>query len=153
ASLAIDWPQWLGPNRDGVWRETGLLAKFAPDGPKVVWRAAIGTGYSGPAVADGRVYVMDRQRALDPAGKPARATRDGIPGNERVLCFNAADGKLLWKYEYDCPYRVSYPTGPRTTPLVHEDRVYALGTMGDLLCLERTSGKVRWSKNLRQEYK
>src|SRR5579871_169154 len=150
---ALDWPQWLGANRDGIWRETGLVTRFPAGGPKVLWRTPIGTGYSGPAGADGRVYVMDRQRAVDATGKPRRATRDGIPGNERILCLNAANGKILWKHEYDCPYTISYPSGPRTTPLVHQDRVYTLGAMGDLLCLERTTGKVRWAKNLAKEYK
>src|SRR5437867_1575687 len=75
ALRANDWPQWLGPKRDGVWRETGLIDKFPPGGPHVLWRTPIGTGYSGPAVADGRVYVMDRLRPLDASGKPARATR------------------------------------------------------------------------------
>jgi outer membrane protein assembly factor BamB len=150
---ALDWPQWLGPNRDGVWRETGLLARFPAGGPKVLWRTPLGTGYSGPAVAEGRIYVMDRQRALDADGKPRRPTREGIPGIERVVCLSAADGKRIWKHEYDCPYTISYASGPRTTPLVHQDRVYTLGAMGDLLCLERASGKVRWAKNLVKEYK
>jgi outer membrane protein assembly factor BamB len=150
---ALDWPQWLGPDRDGVWRETGLLSRFPASGPTVLWRTPISAGYSGPAVAEGRVFVMDRQRAVDATGKPRRPTRDGIPGNERVLCLAAGDGKLFWKHEYDCPYTVSYPSGPRTTPLVHQDRVYTLGAMGDLLCLDRATGSVRWAKNLIKEYK
>src|SRR3954466_12657834 len=60
AASADDWPQYLGPKRDGVWRETGVLEKFSEGGPKVVWRAEVGAGYTGPAVADGRVFVMDR---------------------------------------------------------------------------------------------
>ena len=66
AAHADDWPQWLGPKRDGVWRETGILAKFPPGGPKVRWRAPVSEGYSGPAVADGKVYVTDRVRRLCP---------------------------------------------------------------------------------------
>jgi outer membrane protein assembly factor BamB len=150
---AIDWPEWLGTNREGTWRETGLLTKFPAGGPNVRWRIPIGTGYSGPAVASGRVYVMDRERAKDADGKPVRVTRDGIPGKERVLCLSTADGKLVWKHEYECPYRVSYPSGPRTTPLVRDNRVYTLGTMGDLICLDAETGKPRWSKNLAKEYK
>jgi outer membrane protein assembly factor BamB len=149
---ADDWPQWLGPRRDGVWREKGLLDKFPPGGPKILWRTPLGTGYSGPSEADGRVYVMDRQRPLGSDGKPLPPTRKGHRGNERVLCLDAASGKVLWQHEYDCPYKVSYPNGPRTTPLVAGGRVYTLGTMGDLLCLDAKSGDVRWAKNLAKEY-
>ena len=66
-----DWPQWLGPQRDGVWRESGLVTKFPSGGPKVLWHVPVGGGYSGPAVAGERVYVMDRVRARDASGKPA----------------------------------------------------------------------------------
>jgi outer membrane protein assembly factor BamB len=103
-------------------------------------------------VADGRVYVMDRLRAKDADGKPLRPTREGILGKERTLCLSTADGKLLWKDEYDCPYKLSYPQGPRTTPLVHQGRVYALGAMGDLRCLDAATGQPRWAKNLAKEY-
>lgn len=150
---SADWPEWLGPHRDGVWREAGLVDKFPKGGPKVLWRKDLGTGYSGPAVADGRVYVMDRIRPKDAEGKPARPTRAGIPGTERTLCLRASDGKLLWKDEYDCPYTISYPSGPRTTPLVRDRRVYTLGAMGHLRCLDAATGEVRWAKNLLKEYK
>jgi outer membrane protein assembly factor BamB len=136
-----------------VWRETGILEKFPAGGPKVLWRDSLGEGYSGPAVAAGRVYVMDRQRSKDESGKPLKPTRNGILGNERILCFDAADGKSLWKVEYDCPYKVSYPSGPRTTPLVRDGRVFTLGTMGDLRCHDALTGKLHWSKNLSKEYK
>src|SRR6266853_6063879 len=110
---ADDWPQWLGPQRDSVWRETGILEKFPEQGPPVRWRVPIGAGYSAPAGADGRVYVMDRRRAKD-ATNPSNAFQRGqIPGTERVLCFNEADGRLLWTHEYECPYTVSYAAGPR----------------------------------------
>lgn len=142
-----DWPQWMGRERDGVWRESGIVSKL-PAEPKIAWRMPVGIGYSGPAVAGGRVFLTDRERPTDAAGKPARATRQGIPGNERVLCFAAEDGKLLWEHKYDCPYTISYPNGPRTTPVVDEQRVYALGAMGDLLCLNAADGQVRWQKNL-----
>jgi outer membrane protein assembly factor BamB len=153
AAWADDWPQWLGPQRDGVWRETGLVAKFPPGGPKELWRVPIGTGYSGPAVVGDRVYVMDRQQPHGPDGKPLRATRTGIPGSERILCLDARDGKLIWKHEYDCPYKISFPSGPRTTPLVHQGRVYTLGAMGDLCCLDAATGAVRWAKSFGKEYK
>ena len=79
---ANDWPQWFGADRDGVWKETGLLQKFPEDGPKIRWRVPMGIGYSGPAVAGNKVYVMDLERAVDENGQPLRATRRGIPGTE-----------------------------------------------------------------------
>jgi outer membrane protein assembly factor BamB len=150
--VADDWPQWLGAARDGVWRETALLTKFPEAGPKVLWRATLGTGYAGPAVAEGRVYVMDLERELDENGQPRRATRQGMPGHERVLCLNAGDGKVLWKHEYDCPYTISYPNGPRTTPVVDGASIYTLGAMGDLFCLSASDGQARWSKKLTAAY-
>jgi outer membrane protein assembly factor BamB len=149
---ADDWPQWLGPQRDAVWRETGILEKFPEKGPVVRWRTAIAAGYSGPAVADGRVYVMDRLLA-EGAKNPTNAFMRGkIPGRERVLCLNEADGKELWKHEYDCTYTISYPLGPRTTPLVHDRKLYTLGAEGNLCCLDAVSGKVFWSHDLASEY-
>src|SRR4026207_2173445 len=99
---AEDWPQWLGPQRDGVWRENGIIEKFPTDGLKVRWRVPIGSGYSGPAVAKGCVFVMDRQLAKGAANPSSPWGRGEIPGNERVLCLNEADGKILWQHEYDC---------------------------------------------------
>jgi len=151
-ACANDWPQWLGPNRDGVWRETGLLSHFPPGGPKVIWRTPVGTGYAGPAVAGDRVYLMDRERALDANGKPVRPTRDGIPGTERILCLRVSDGKRLWHDDYASTYSISYPSGPRTTPVVRDGRVYAVGAMGHLRCLDADTGKVRWAKDLLKEY-
>jgi outer membrane protein assembly factor BamB len=149
---ADDWPEWLGAQRDGVWRETGLVDKFPKGGPKVLWRAPLGAGYSGPSVADGRLYVMDRHRKLGPDGKPLRPTRAGHPGDERVLCLDASTGKTVWEHVYDCPYTVSYPSGPRTTPLVRDGKVWTLGAMGDLFCLDAAKGTVLWSENLAKEY-
>ena len=142
---ADDWPQWLGPQRDGVWRETGILEKFPTNGLKYRWRSPIGGGYSGPAVAGGRVFVMDRQLAKGAANPSSPWGRGEIPGNERVLCLNEADGKILWQHEYDCPYTVSYASGPRVTPAVHDGKVYTLGAEGNLLCLDVFSvHRVRW---------
>jgi outer membrane protein assembly factor BamB len=151
---ADDWPQWLGPQRDGVWRETGILDKFPEGGPKVRWRTPIGSGYAGPAVAGGRVYVTDRQLpqgTRNPTGKGA-FSKNAIEGTERVLCLDEATGKEVWKREYPCVYKISYPAGPRTTPVVHGGKVYTLGAMGDLLCLDANSGKVLWSKNFPKDY-
>src|SRR5262245_38469532 len=150
AARAADWPQWLGPARDGIWRETEILDMFPPGGPKVLWRAEIGQGYTGPAVTNGRVYVMDRQGPVLPKGK--EFAKDGLAGRERVLCLNAADGKVVWKHEYDCTYRIAYPEGPRCTPAVHQGKVYTVGSMGDLLCLDASSGKVLWSKSFQADY-
>jgi outer membrane protein assembly factor BamB len=150
---AADWPQWFGTHRDGVWHEADLLDKFPAGGPQVLWRAPLGIGYAGPAVFGDRVYVMDLERATDEQGQRLRATRQGILGKERVHCLSAVDGHAIWKHEYDCPYTISYPNGPRTTPTIDADRVYTLGAMGDLICFAADTGKVRWSKNLATAYK
>ncbi len=154
AVRADDWPQWLGPKRDGVWRESGLLEKFPAGGPKIRWRTSIGAGYSGPAVAGGKVFLTDRILAAG-ASNPDNpfARNELVDGQERVLCLNEANGTLVWKHEYDCPYQISYPVGPRTTPVVAGDRVYTLGAMGDLYCLDVNTGKPVWHQNFPKEYK
>jgi outer membrane protein assembly factor BamB len=149
---AEDWPQWLGPHRDGIWRETGIVSAFPAQGPPVRWRVAVGPGYSGPAAAAGRVYLMDRQPELDAEGKPRAAEDTSLLGTERVLCFDTSNGKLLWQHEYDCPYKISYPTGPRTTPLIEDQRVYTLGAMGDVKCLNADTGQVIWSVSLLERF-
>jgi outer membrane protein assembly factor BamB len=124
AARGDDWPQWMGPNRDAVWSETGILEQFPASGPKVLWRAPISSGYSGPAVAAGRVYVTDRilkPGATNPAD-PFNTTMK-VESTERVLCFDAKTGKELWKHEYDCTYQISYPGGPRCTPTVSAGKV------------------------------
>jgi outer membrane protein assembly factor BamB len=141
-SPADDWPQWLGPQRDGVWREKGILKKFPKGGPKVLWRKPIGGGYMGPAVAGGRVYVMDRE-----------PVKEGAPKKERVLCLDAKNGNVLWKHAYDCKYAISYSNGPRATPAVHKGKVYTLGAMGDFYCFDAAKGTVLWSKNFPKLYK
>jgi outer membrane protein assembly factor BamB len=109
-------------------------------------------GYAGPAVTGGRVYITDFKLA-DPRKKPGNPfSTDAVPGNERVLCLDEGTGKILWEKSYPCVYEVSYPGGPRTTPLVQDGKVYTLGTMGDLLCLDAGDGKVLWSKNLPKDF-
>jgi outer membrane protein assembly factor BamB len=147
AAHADDWPQWMGPNRDGIWRETSILEKFPEGGPKVLWRAEIGGGFSGPAVAAGRVFVMDRQGEKLGKGKEAPG-KGGLNGKERVLCFDASSGKPQWSYEYDCNYRVYYTSGPRTTPAVAGDKAYTIGAMGDVYCFDAAKGTVHWHKRL-----
>ena len=149
---ADDWPQWLGPNRDAVWRENGIVEKFPAGGPPILWRAAVGGGYSGPAVAHGRVYLSDRQLPDGGTNPKDPFQRSVIRGSERVLCFNEADGKLVWKYDYDCPYTISYPAGPRATPLIADGKVFSLGAEGNLFCLDATNGKVLWSHDFKKDY-
>jgi outer membrane protein assembly factor BamB len=148
---ADDWPQWLGPKRDGVWRESGILKKFPEQGPNFTWRMPVSGGYSGPAVAAGRVFLTDYLReAGEVANNPGQ--RSELKGRERVQCFDAVTGKLLWKHEYDCPYQISYAVGPRATPTVDGDRVYTLGAEGHLHCLNVEDGSVVWAKQLKKEY-
>lgn len=153
SARADDWPQWMGPQRDDVWHEKGILEKFPKDGPTIRWRVPIHGGYAGPAVADGKVYVTDFVPAEGDAlrtGNPGARTK--LPGRERVLCLAVADGKQLWKHEYECPYDVSYACGPRCTPTVHDGKVYTLGAMGDLFCLDARNGKVLWSSDFKKAY-
>ena len=149
---ADDWPQWLGPQRDGVWREKGILNEFPAGGPKVRWRASVGAGYSGPAVVGNRVYLTDRMVAPKTTTPSDPFARGQIPGTERVLCLDEVDGKVIWKHEYDCPYDLSYPAGPRATPLVEADRVYTLGAEGNLFCFQRESGKILWSRDFKKDF-
>lgn len=151
---ADDWPRWMGPKMDGVWRESGLIESFPEGGPPVLWRHEVGGGYAGPAVAGGRVYLMDR---VKDSGKGIEVENDLrkhglIPGGERVLCLDAADGEVVWEYSYDRPYKIAYPTGPRCTPIVDGDKVYTLGAMGDLICLQADDGKVVWQQLLTDAY-
>jgi outer membrane protein assembly factor BamB len=137
---ADDWPQWRGPQRDGVWRESGIVEKFSSPQLPIKWRAEIGPGYSGPTVAKGRVYVTDR------LVEPTQI--------ERVHCFDAADGKPLWNYQYECPYDgVGYSAGPRASVLIDEGHAYSLGGTAMLYCFDAAKGDVLWHKNLKEEYK
>jgi outer membrane protein assembly factor BamB len=138
---ADDWPQWGGPQRDLVWREKGIVRKLPTEGllPRL-WATPIGEGYSGPAVAAGKVYITD---LID---------RQDKRGTERVLCLDAATGKVLWTCAYPVEYGISYPAGPRATPVVDGSRVYCVGAVGDLACLSAQDGKVLWKKNFVAEY-
>jgi len=152
-ALAADWPQWMGPNRDGVWPETGIVQKFPRGGPKVLWRQPIAGGFAGPAVAEGHVYVHDYLTDSDFRKVTSPSARPQLQGKERVHCFDANSGKLLWKHEYDAPYRISYPAGPRCTPAVADGKVYTLGAEGRLFCLDTATGKPIWNKDLKTLYK
>jgi outer membrane protein assembly factor BamB len=138
---ADDWPQWRGPNRDGVWAETGILGSFPPDGLKVRWRARVGPGWSSPVVANGRVYLTDSELE-----KPR--------ARERVHCFEESTGRPLWTFSYDVAYPDwAFPErGPTATPLVQGGKLYTLGNKGDLHCLDALKGEVLWRRNLEKEY-
>ncbi len=150
---AGDWPQWMGPTRDGVWTETGILEKFPEGGPKVLWRTPIAGGFAGPAVVGERVFVTDYVTDADWRKLSSPSARPPIQGKERVLCLDAKSGKIVWKHEYDRPYAISYPCGPRCTPAVADGKVYTLGAEGNLLCLDAAKGDVLWSKDLKKEYR
>ena len=149
---ADDWPQWLGPHRDDVWREQGIVDKFPSNGPPVLWRAPIQGGYSGPAVAGTRLFVLDRPTARPSSGAQSQTKDEPGLKQERVLCLDAATGKPVWEHSYPRAYNIGYPEGPRTTPTVADGRVYSLGAMGDLLCLSADTGDVIWSRNFMQDY-
>ena len=132
---SIGWPQWRGPNRDGVSTETGLLQSWKVGGPTVAWRATgLGTGYSSVAIAGGRIFTMG-----------------DVGGSQQLIAINAADGKRLWMARVGAPW-VDQMGGPRGTPTVDGDLVYALGTEGDLICAEAATGKERWRRNLPADF-
>lgn len=151
AVRAADWPQWMGPSRDGVWNETDVLTRFPAGGPQKLWSVPVHLGYAGPAVVQGRVYLLDYVKTSgDTTPNPAR--RNVLTGTERVLCLDAATGEQVWVHTYDCPYNVSYPFGPRCTPTVCSGKVYTLGTMGHFFCLDAQTGSVIWSKHFPTDY-
>jgi outer membrane protein assembly factor BamB len=149
---ADDWPQWLGPQRDSVWGETGIVDRFPEGGISPVWRVKVGAGYAGPAVAGGRVYVTDFLTDADIRAKTKPETRPRLVGKERVLCLDAKSGAELWKYEAERHYDISFPAGPRCTPTVADGKVYTVGAVGDLLCLDALEGNLIWSKSYRTDY-
>jgi outer membrane protein assembly factor BamB len=130
-----NWPQWRGPNRDGVSKETGLLKQWPENGPPLVWKASgAGRGYSSFAVANGRLYTM------------------GLRGDREVLvAFDIANGKEAWATPHGGAFRNDQGDGPRGTPTVDGDRVYALGGNGDLSAIDAKTGKLIWSKNVLKE--
>jgi outer membrane protein assembly factor BamB len=131
------WTSFLGPNRDNVSKETGLLRSWPADGPKLVWKTqGLGQGYSNVAISDGLVISM------------------GTPDNvESVLAIVLETGKPLWSVPTGGPvFREEHGNGPRGTPTLDGDCAYALGASGDLVCVELKSHKLRWHKNIAQEF-
>ena len=135
--IADDWPQWGGPQGDCSWRETGIVDKLPKGLLPRVWSTPIGEGYSGPAVAKGLVYITDRQRATE---------------TERILCLDAETGQEIWKQQYKAVYTISYPAGPRATPVVSDGRVYTIGAQGDLYACDARDGKILWQKSFTKDY-
>lgn len=144
--FAEDWPSWRGPRGDGTWNAPKLPAGWPVKGLKKVWTQPIGGGYAGIAVADGRVFTLDCEK---------RKQADGSDGIERVLCWDAATGKPLWTLAYPVRYGKlgGYDNGPRAMPTIHAGRVYALGAVGHLHCLDAASGRTLWSKDLVRDHK
>ena len=137
--LAADWPQWRGPNRDGISKETGLLQAWPKDGPKLVWQVSdVGAGYGAVAVAGDRIYL----------------TANKGNDNEYVAAHNVSDGKQVWMTKLgkvDPNEGPKYPAA-RSTPTVDGERVYALGSDGDLVCVAAADGKEQWRKSLRKDF-
>jgi outer membrane protein assembly factor BamB len=139
--FADDWPEIRGSGRRGVWTETGILDRFPEGGLKVVWRAPVKNGYSGPAVAGGRVLLSDFVRSV------------GSRGVERIMAFDEQTGKLLWTQEWDVNYgSAGFENGPHATPTLDGDRAYALGATGVLVALNAGSGKILWRKDYVKDY-
>ncbi len=140
ASSAVnagDWPQILGPNRNGVAVGETFLPTWPADGPQIAWKAEVGAGYAGVAISDGKVVVFDR--ALD---------------KERVLAFDLATGRKLWQTDFDASYRggIDADLGPRCVPTIADGRIYVFGAGADLHAVDLTTGKSLWSRNLASDY-
>ena len=151
AAHGDEWPGWMGPRRDGVYRESGIIDEIPDSGLKVKWRQPVAGGYAGPAVADGRVFVFDfQEQGGDAFNNPNQ--RAEVSGRERLTALDAATGEPLWKHSYDCTYTISYPAGPRCTPTVDGDRVYTLGAQGHLRCLRTSDGELVWQRNLPADF-
>jgi len=150
--FAEEWPQWMGPNRDAVWSEKGIIRKFPADGLKVLWRSPVAGGFSGPSVADGKVFVPDfvvkKGESTNDFNK-----RDERSGIERIHCLDSKSGKTIWKFEYPVVYKISYASGPRVTPTYHAGKVFCLGAEGHFYCLDAQTGKEIWKKDFQKEYK
>lgn len=136
-ALAADWPQFLGPTRDGASAETGLRWDWPSGGPPRVWSYPVGQGWSGPVVVGGRVLIHHRE------------------GDDGVLdCLSTADGKRQWRYRSPTDYRdqFGFDEGPRATPAVADGRVFALGADGQLTAVDLTTGQKLWGRDLHADY-
>ena len=130
-----DWPQFLGPDRNNISTETGLLRAWPEDGPKELWSIAVGGGYAAPAIRDGQVYFLDREN----------------DETDILRCLSLDNGEELWRYSYASPGSVGH-SGSRNPPLVDEKHVYSVGLMGEMLCIDRETHQPVWRKNLCTEF-
>src|SRR5262245_16650669 len=127
-----DWPQFRGPNRDDVSKETGLLQRWPKDGPKLLWTYAdAGIGYSGPAIIGNRLYCMG-----------------GDGTNDFVFCLDTQNGKKLWQTNIGPYFKNGYGDGPRGTPTLDGNVLFAIGGQGNVVCIETDKGKNVWQKNM-----
>ena len=136
AQSTANWPQWRGPNRDGISKETGLLKQWPAEGPPLVWKTTgAGRGYSSFSMSNGRMYTM------------------GLRGDrEFIVAFDVATGKEAWATPHGSAFRNDRGDGPRGTPTIDGDRIYALGGSGDLTAIEARTGKISWTKNVLKEF-
>ena len=142
---AEDWSQWRGPGRQAVWNEQGIVDSL-PDSLRHTWSTEIRSGYSGPAVADGRIFITDWLE--DPESRT-------LDGTERALALDEQTGEILWTHEWQTSYRmlsISYAVGPRATPTVDGGRVYVVGGTGRLFCFDVETGDVLWEKDYVADY-
>lgn len=143
AAQSSDWPEWRGRGRLGQWAETGVLDRFPAAGLDVRWRTPLKSGYAGPAVARGRVFVADF------------ASTQVLRGTERILALDEATGRTLWSREWDASYigmSDTWAIGPAATTTVDGNRIYVLGRAGALWCLVADTGAVVWQKDYMKEY-
>ena len=133
---ATEWPQWRGPNRDGVSNEVGLLKEWSSNGPKVLWKIELGEGFSGISVFRGRVYTMFSK------------------GNDEfVVCLNATDGEEIWRFRSDKNYHEGQGgNGPRATPTIDGDLLFTVSAHGKLYALNAASGQEVWSHDLQRKF-
>jgi len=135
SSLAADWPQYLGPDRNSTSPEKGILRSWPENGPQVLWTVGVGIGFGGPVVKDGKVYLLDRD--------------DKVGDNLR--CWDLSSGKELWNFAYDAPGSVMFP-GSRSVPIADGNYVYSCGPYGDLYCIDINTHKPVWNKNVWKDF-
>jgi outer membrane protein assembly factor BamB len=133
--FAEDWPQYLGPSRNSISAQKGILRSWPQNGPEVLWTVTLGRGFGGPVVKDGKVYLLDRD---DKVG-------------DKMCCFDLSNGKELWNFGYDAPGTVMFP-GSRSVPTVDGNNVYSCGHNGDLYCIDINAHKPVWNKNVWKDF-